>query len=55
MANARISDIMGLKGGVIPLGFAALVMFSCVADDLSGEYLWGRVSVEALPRMTLLR
>ncbi|CAB4262016.1 unnamed protein product [Prunus armeniaca] len=41
MANARISDIMGLNGGVIPLGFAALVMFSCVADALSGEYLLG--------------
>ncbi|BFG14377.1 hypothetical protein CerSpe_006510 [Prunus speciosa] len=41
MANARISDIIGLNGGVILLGFAALAMFSRVADGLSGEYLLG--------------
>ena len=41
MAIARRSDFMGLKGGVILLGFAALAMFPCMADGLSGEYLLG--------------
>ncbi|KAM1519715.1 hypothetical protein ACFX1Z_022486 [Malus domestica] len=36
IAGTRLSDTMGLKGGVILLGFVAFALFSCVADGLSG-------------------
>ncbi|CAN6547559.1 unnamed protein product [Malus baccata var. baccata] len=36
IAGTRSSDTMGLKGGVILLGFVAFALFSCVADGLSG-------------------
>ncbi|XP_018501072.1 phospholipase A2-alpha-like isoform X1 [Pyrus x bretschneideri] len=43
IAGSSSFDTMGLKGGVILLGFVAFALFSCVDGLSGGEHLLGKV------------